>query len=156
MKDRIAQIITTFFGLGYFPFAAGSIASAVGGFASYFLVREPLLYIAIFLVVTAAGFVFSSRMEKIAGEKDPSCIVIDEVSGAMIAFFLLPMSWPVFWTTFFVFRAFDMCKIYPADIYEQKPGAIGVMSDDIIAGIYTNLIMQAALISIQMFLGPAC
>lgn len=145
MKDRIAQIVTTFFGLGYFPFAAGSIASAVGGVAAYCLKGEPLVYIAIFLVVTAAGFAFSSRMEKVAGEKDPSCIVIDEVSGAMIAFFMLPMSWPVFWTTFFVFRAFDMCKIYPADVYEQKPGAVGVMSDDIIAGIYTNIIMHASI-----------
>jgi phosphatidylglycerophosphatase A len=145
MKDRIAQLITSFFGLGYFPFAAGSIASAIGGLAAYYLYGNVVLYVLLFVIVTVAGFIFSARMEKVSGEKDPSAIVIDEVSGAMIAFFLLPMSWPVFWTTFFVFRAFDMCKIYPADIYEQKPGALGVMSDDLIAGIYTNLIMQVAI-----------
>jgi len=145
MNDRIAQIITSFLGLGYFPMAAGSIASAIGGLAAYYLAGHLLIYVLLFALVTWAGFAFSGQMEKIKKEKDPSCIVIDEVSGAMIAFFMLPMSWPVFWTTFFVFRAFDMCKIYPADIYEQKPGAVGVMSDDIIAGIYTNLIMQAAI-----------
>ena len=51
----------------------------------------------------------------------------------------------MFWSTFFVFRAFDMCKIYPADVLEKKEGAIGVMMDDIVAGIYTNVTMQIAL-----------
>lgn len=145
MNARVAQSVCTFFGLGTFPFAAGSIASAVGGLAAYYLYGNVVLYVALFSLVTWAGFAGSAAVEKAAGEKDPSCIVIDEVAGAMIAFFMLPMSWPVFWTTFFVFRAFDMCKIYPADIYEQKPGAVGVMSDDLIAGIYTNLIMQVAI-----------
>lgn len=151
MKDQLAKIFTTFFGLGYFPFAAGSIASAIGGFLSWYFKGEPWPYICIFAIVTLAGFALSGRMEKIAGEKDPSCIVIDEVSGAMIAFFMLPMSWPVFWSAFFVFRAFDMCKIYPADVYEKKPGAVGVMSDDIIAGIYTNVIIQAAIYAVVSF-----
>ncbi len=91
-----------------------------------------------------AGFLTAGRMEKIVAEKDPPCIVIDEVAGALIAFFMLPLSWPVFWSTFFVFRAFDMFKIYPANIFEKRNGACGVMMDDIIAGIYTNIIMQIA------------
>ncbi len=78
-------------------------------------------------------------------KKDPPCIVIDEVAGSLIAFFMLPMNWPVFWSTFFVFRAFDMFKIYPANILEKRSGSVGIMMDDIVAGIYTNLIMQIAI-----------
>lgn len=91
------------------------------------------------------GFFSQRAYGKIVGQKDPSCIVIDELTGALIAFFMLPLTWPVFWTTFFVFRAFDMFKIYPANILERKSGAVGVMMDDIVAGLYTNLIMQMAI-----------
>jgi phosphatidylglycerophosphatase A len=90
------------------------------------------------------GFGTSGRMEKIVGKKDPSCVVIDEVAGSLVAFFLLPKTIPVLVTAFFLFRAFDMFKIYPMDKMEALPGAVGVMMDDVIAGLYTNIIMQIA------------
>lgn len=145
MKDHIAEFFSTFCYVGYFPFAAGSLATVIGGLIAGVLVFHPFVVLLLFVIVTALGFLLSSRMEQIAGEKDPSCIVIDEVSGALIAFFMLPLSWPVFMTTFFVFRAFDMWKIYPADVFERRHGGVGVMMDDIVAGIYTNLIMQIAI-----------
>ncbi len=144
MKNAIAKYVSTFFYLGYFPFAAGSLASALGGLCAGILFFHPVVYLLIVGFVVAAGFLTAGRMEKITGEKDPPCIVIDEVAGALIAFFMLPLSWPVFWSAFFVFRAFDMFKIYPANIFEKKDGACAVMMDDIIAGIYTNVIMQIA------------
>jgi len=79
------------------------------------------------------------------GQKDPSCVVIDEVSGIMIAFFMLPMVWPVSIITFFLFRAFDMFKIYPVNKFEEMKGGTGIMMDDIIAGLYTNITMQIAI-----------
>ncbi len=146
IKSELAKYTSTFFYLGYFPFAAGSIATAIGGFVSGILFFHPLVLIMLFVAVTVLGFLTSGGMEILAGKKDPPCIVIDEIAGAMIAFFMLPMTWPVFWTTFFVFRAFDMCKIYPANVLEKKSGAVGVMMDDIFAGIYTNVIMQIAIL----------
>jgi len=71
--------------------------------------------------------------------------VIDEVAGVMIAFFLLPQTWAVMWTAFFVFRAFDMFKIYPGNKLEGVKGSGGIMLDDIMAGIYTNIVMHVAL-----------
>ncbi len=145
MKNAIAKYISTFFYLGYFPFAPGSIASALGGLCAGILFFHPIAYLLIVGLVIVAGFLTTGLVEKIAAEKDPHCIVIDEVAGALIAFFMLPLSWPVFWSTFFVFRAFDMCKIYPANVFEKRSGSVGVMMDDIVAGIYTNIIMQVAL-----------
>ena len=78
-------------------------------------------------------------------KKDPSCVVIDEVSGVMIALFMLPIIPSVLFTAFFLFRAFDMFKIYPANKIEKLPSSYGIMFDDIIAGIYTNMTMHIAL-----------
>ncbi len=145
MKNFIAKYISTFFYLGYFPFAAGSLASAVGGLCAGILFFHPLVWLILFGIVATAGFWAGRIVEKNMAKKDPPCIVIDEVAGSLIAFFMLPMNWPVFWSTFFVFRAFDMFKIYPANILEKRSGSVGIMMDDIVAGIYTNLIMQIAI-----------
>ena len=105
---------------------------------------NPLLYILVAAAVTALGFLVSGRMEEIAGRKDPGRIVIDEVAGVMIAFFLLPMTPAVVITAFFLFRAFDMFKIYPVNRFESLAGATGIMADDLFAGLYTNIVMQIA------------
>ena len=91
------------------------------------------------------GFITSDIVEKVVGKKDPSCVVIDEVSGMMIALFMLPWTPAVVVTTFFLFRAFDMFKIYPMNKLEALGGGKGIMLDDIFAGIYANLTMQIAL-----------
>jgi len=97
----------------------------------------------------AAGIWASGKMEKLAGKKDPSCVVIDEVAGILIAFFLLPAQWPVIITAFFVFRAFDMFKIYPINRFEKLPGSWGIMMDDVVAGLYTNIVVHVALIILK-------
>jgi len=102
-------------------------------------------YICVTLIVTILGFMVSGRMEEILDQKDPGCIVIDEVAGVMIAFFLLPLTPVVIVTAFFLFRAFDMFKIYPVNKFEQLKGSTGVMMDDVIAGLYTNIVMQFAI-----------
>jgi len=84
-------------------------------------------------------------MEKILKKKDPGCVVIDEVAGIMIALFLLPLTPAVVITTFFLFRAFDMFKTFPVNKIEHFEGSIGVMTDDLVAGIYTNIVMQCAI-----------
>ena len=145
MPNPLAKLLATFFYVGDFPFAAGSLASLVGGLIAIVLYSNIPAYLVCFLVVTVFGFLSSGITERAVGQKDPSCIVIDEVSGALIAFFMLPLTWPVLITTYFLFRAFDMFKIFPANKFEQCPGSVGVMMDDIIAGIYTNIVMQLAI-----------
>ena len=144
LNSHLAKLLATFFYVGYFPKAPGSMATVVGFLIYAYLGKQTFLYVLLFLIITALGFWAADQMERVSGAKDPSCIVIDEISGVMIAFFFLPLSWPVIITTFFLFRAFDMFKIYPVYKLETLKGGMGVMMDDIVAGIYTCVTMHIA------------
>lgn len=144
MKKRTIKLVSTFFEVGSMPFAPGTLASAVGLLIAIIFSQNVFLYLVVWAVITYFGFKTSGEMEKILKEKDPGCVVIDEVSGIMISFFLLPINTAVIFTGFFLFRAFDMFKIYPGNKLENKGGAYGIMMDDIMAGIYTNIVMQIA------------
>jgi len=144
LSDRLVRLFSTFFGIGNLPLAPGSMASIAGVLICVLLQSSVLLYGAVFGVITLLGFWSCGRMEALLNEEDPSSVVIDEVSGVMIAFFLLPLTPAVMWTAFFLFRAFDMFKIYPVNKFEEIPGGAGIMMDDVIAGIYTNIVMQIA------------
>ena len=139
------KIGATFFYCGYFPGAPGTFTSAVAVLLYLALYGHPVLYLAVLGAVTVWGFFAGGAMEAMVGRKDPGCVVIDEVSGVLISFLLLPPVPKVMWTAFFLFRAFDMFKIYPANRFENCKGGTGIMMDDIIAGIYTNLVMHAAI-----------
>jgi phosphatidylglycerophosphatase A len=145
MNGNIARLLATWFRIGDLPMAPGTFASAVGLLIAVLFSPFKVAYIAVALTITALGFMASGPAEKVIGKKDPGSIVIDEVAGIMIAFFLLPVRVDVLFVTFFLFRAFDMFKIYPVNEFEKYEAGVGIMMDDIIAGIYTNLIMHAAL-----------
>ncbi len=145
MGNRLRRLLATFFYIGDIPPAPGSLATIAGALIAVILHDRPLVYAAVFGVITAVGFGVSGRIEKMLDRKDPSCVVIDEVAGSLLAFYLLPLNFPVFLIAFFLFRAFDMFKIYPADRMEKLPGGVGIMMDDLIAGLYTNMVMQVAL-----------
>lgn len=145
MRDRFSRLLATFFFMGNSPVAPGSLASLAGTLLAIALYGHPAIYIVFFLAITLAGFAVSGRAERSLGQKDPSCIVIDEVSGVLLAFFALPLTPAVIVATFFLFRAFDMFKIYPVNRFEELPGAAGIMADDLWAGLYTNVTMQLAI-----------
>ena len=145
MSEKIVKMLSTWFYVGNLPVAPGTAASAVGVVMAMICSSNVFFYICVTLIVTILGFMVSGRMEEILDQKDPGCIVIDEVAGVMIAFFLLPLTPVVIVTAFFLFRAFDMFKIYPVNKFEQLEGSTGVMMDDVIAGVYTNVVMQVAI-----------
>ena len=144
MSDKIIKIVSTWFYIGNMPGGPGTYASAAGALMAVILKPFTVLYVLVAVFISVLGFQVSGRMEKIIGRKDPGCIVIDEVAGVLIAFFLLPLTPVVIITTFFLFRAFDMFKIYPVNKFEEIEGAAGIMMDDIIAGLYTNIVMHIA------------
>lgn len=145
MFNSIVKLCATFFYVGTFPFASGTMASLAGVGIYFLLYTQVTAYILVTVAITIIGFLVAGRMEKILNKKDPSWVVIDEVSGILITLFLLPPSIPVVITAFFVFRAFDMFKIYPANKWEAAGGSAGIMMDDIIAGLYANIVMHLAL-----------
>jgi phosphatidylglycerophosphatase A len=145
MIKQFKTMCATFFYIGFLPTAPGSLATLAGIGLAYALAGSPVLYLAVTVLVTVIGFAVGGDVEKAIGKKDPGCIVIDEVAGILIAFYGLPHTWAVFWTGFFLFRAFDMFKIYPGNKLEGLPGSAGIMLDDLVAGVYTAIVMNIAL-----------
>jgi len=145
MSDKLTRLFSTFFYVGDIPIAPGSMASIVGVFIYIIFHKAIILYCILLGAIAVVGFKVSGPMEKLMKEKDPSCVVIDEVCGVMIAFLFLPLKWPVMITAFFLFRAFDMFKLYPVNKFEDLEGGVGIMMDDVVAGIYTNIVMQIAI-----------
>jgi phosphatidylglycerophosphatase A len=84
-------------------------------------------------------------MERFSGKKDPGCIVIDEVAGMLIALSFMPLDLKIIFLGFLIFRILDTFKPYPAGRLQHLRGSLGVMADDLIAGIYTNIVLQVIL-----------
>ena len=145
MNPFLARVIGTFGYVGHFPVAPGTAASAIGVGLAFLLRDMPVIYVVVAVVLTGIGIIAAGIVEKQEGKKDPGCVVIDEVAGMMVALFGIPLSWPAMLVGFFLFRAFDMFKIYPANKLEDMGGGFGIMADDIAAGIYANVTLQVAL-----------
>lgn len=139
------RILATFFYSGYFPFIPGTFASAVGLFCIYLIKDNPFIYAAVLFLVTITGFWAAGKAESLFKKKDDSRIVIDEIAGILLAFAFLPYDTKIAAMGFLLFRLLDTLKPYPLNQLQNRKGSLGVMSDDIIAGIYTNIILQAAL-----------
>jgi phosphatidylglycerophosphatase A len=73
---------------------------------------------------------------------DPAEVVIDEVAGILITFFLLPLSWLQLCFGFVLFRLFDILKPYPVRRLEKLKGGFGIVADDLMAGVYANLCLR--------------
>ncbi len=151
MKDFFLKSIVTVGGVGFLPAAPGTWATVVGAAIAYFLGNDLVLYTLCLLVLLGVGIVASGMVERQLNQKDPGIIVIDEVVGVMIALWNLPLIWPVIICGFFLFRAFDMFKIYPINKLEAQGGGWGIMLDDCMAGVYTNCILHLALWCMGIF-----
>ena len=89
-------------------------------------------------------------MEIETGEKDPSSAVIDEVAGMGIAMLAIPNQWPFVIMAIILFRLFDIWKPYPIRELEKLPGGWGIMTDDLLAGVYANVWIQIGVWSVSM------
>jgi phosphatidylglycerophosphatase A len=69
--------------------------------------------------------------------------VLDEVVGMLVSLLWLPSSWVVYLAAFVAFRAFDIVKLWPTNRFERFPGGWGIMADDVMAGVYANVVLQA-------------
>ena len=145
MRNFLIKAISTVCGVGYLPVAPGTWATAVGVAIAYGLGNNLPAYTIVLLVLLILGIMTSGVIEKLLNQTDPGIVVIDEVVGVMIALWGLPLIWSVMICGFFLFRAFDMFKIYPINKLEAQPGGWGIMLDDCMAGVYTNIILRIAL-----------
>jgi phosphatidylglycerophosphatase A len=136
--------IATGFGTGKTPVAPGTAGSLVGLVVVFLLIPfSPFVYLSISILIFTAGWYCAGQMEQALGRKDDSTIVIDEIAGMLIAGFLIPQGFAFLFLAFILFRFFDVLKPFPAGLIDRHmTGANGIMLDDVVAGIYANLILQ--------------
>jgi phosphatidylglycerophosphatase A len=141
----VALTLATTAGVGYIPFAPGTLGSLAG------LVVWWLLPATVPVQVTAIALIFilgawsGSVAERHFASTDPGPVVIDEVLGMLVTLFLIPVGWIGAGLGFLLFRLSDIVKPFPANKLEQLHGGIGVMADDFMAAIYANLALRAAI-----------
>lgn len=129
--------------LGRLPLAPGTAGSLAGVIIYLVLSRFPLhVYVAITLIITAIGIWASGKAEEILAKKDHPSIVIDEIAGFLVTMFLLPERWEYVLSGFLLFRFFDLRKPFPLNRLQGIRGGLGVMMDDIGAGVYANTTLQ--------------
>jgi phosphatidylglycerophosphatase A len=126
---------------GYSPFAPGTAGTVVGVLLYLFIIQfSPVYYIILIIALFFIGVRVSGNAEKIFGKKDHGAIVIDEIEGFLIAMFLVPKTIFFIISGFLLFRLLDIIK--PFSRFEQLEGGLGVMIDDIIAAVFTNVLLQ--------------
>ena len=154
VKPRLALAIATGLGLGYLPKAPGTFGSslgvllALGAFSSN--ASLPFL-LGLTLAVSLAGIWAATSTAAYLNKKDPPVVVIDEVSGQLIAFLGIALAgtpfvpgWKYLLAGFILFRVFDIWKPFPARLAESLPGGLGIMADDWVAGLYAALALALA------------
>jgi len=142
--QNAVETIATWFYLGRMPKAPGTwgtlgavplvlLLSLLGEFG----------YLVGTLVVTLMAIFISTFYVNATGKEDPKEVVIDEVAGFCVAMAWLPVTWQSFVAAFVIFRLLDVLKPPPINWLDQKiKGGIGVVADDLMAGILTNIALQ--------------
>jgi phosphatidylglycerophosphatase A len=145
--DRMARAIATLFGAGLSPVipgTAGTLAAmplAVG----LALVLPLWGFVAATLCVAGAGIWAADRTAARLRLKDPGIVVVDEAAGLMVTLIGVPIDVYSVVGAFILFRAMDILKPPPARQAEGLPGGWGIVTDDLIAGVFANLLLRAAL-----------
>ena len=145
LRFKIAEILGTVFYIGKAPIAPGTFGS-IFAMISWYLIK-PGISDPLFLLITGGIFFIGIACSEIIvsseGQKDPQYIVIDEWVGMWIGLYLVKhdLMWGI--ATFLCFRFFDIFKPGPIGEMEKLEGGIGVMMDDVVAGIITCLLMQS-------------
>ncbi|MGQ9706902.1 MAG: phosphatidylglycerophosphatase A family protein [bacterium] len=149
LLEKIFYIYTTWFCLGKIPFAPGTFGS-LGAIPLFLLFQNHwITYNIVLFLLIIFSIPSSNYIERKLNKKDPSSIVIDEVIGQLIALlFITSRSFFTVFLSFSLFRLFDIIKPPPARLVQYLYGGYGIIMDDIVAGVYTNLVLR-----IYLFIG---
>ena len=144
-KGRIARMVAIWFGCGYWPWGPGTVGSAAAVLIAVALNWSPF-QCAIAALVALPVSVWASGVEAVqSGRKDPGHVVVDEVVGQWIGLAgARALDWQSCLLAFLFFRLFDIWKPPPARQLESLPGGIGIMADDVMAGVYAALVLCVA------------
>ena len=151
MRLKISEWIATCFKVGYLPLAPGTWGSVFAILLWWVLLKDLNTYIfgVVIIIFLLIGIVVSNIIIDQSGDHDPSHIIIDELVGQWLALFLLPDGFFNIAISFILFRFFDIIKPWPIRLIEKLPKGLGVMSDDLTAGLITLVLIQV--INIYLF-----
>lgn len=147
---KAALTLSTWFGAGLLPMAPGTWGSLAAVPLVGVLHYLGLWYNALTVtVVTGVAIWASDRSSKLLGANDPKEVVIDEVAGFLLTMLLLPSHWLALGLGFFLFRFFDILKPYPIRHAERLKGGLGIVLDDLLAGLYACASVRIVLLISQ-------
>jgi len=144
----LSKSISTFFGIGFIPFAPGTLTSIVIILLyKHYLYRlswpvYALILILLFFIGVYASTDYSTALNK----KDPRKIVIDEALGQLLVLFRMSDAWFPILSCFVLFRVFDIAKPFPIKKIEKLPSGWGIMLDDVVAAVYAGVIVNLYLL----------
>lgn len=141
---KFITLAATGFGSGYAPLAPGTAGTLVGIplFLAFSVLSWPLWLLSV-VAFTCLAWHVADAAERHFGQKDARCIVIDEIAGLQWSLFLVAPTALHVVLGFFLFRLFDIVKPFPARFFETRlPGGLGVVADDVAAGLYANAVLQ--------------
>lgn len=138
----VLKNIATLGFVGYVPIAPGTLGSLVAFFVFISLKPSILIHFIILFFVIPLGVISSRYAEKVFNERDSKKIVIDEFCGYLVSVILLPLNLFYTLSAFFLFRFFDILKPFPIRKIESIRGGKAIVADDLVAGMYANLILQ--------------
>ncbi|MEE2635775.1 MAG: phosphatidylglycerophosphatase A, partial [Acidobacteriota bacterium] len=145
---RVGVSIATVGPCGYVPIAPGTVGSAAG-VVLFWVVRSSgsmVLEWSVLALVITVGVAAATLAESRFARRDPGLIVVDEVAGMLVTLVAVPVGPVGVVAGFFLFRLFDIVKPYPARQSESLPGGWGVMADDLIAGVYAQVVLRLLLL----------
>jgi phosphatidylglycerophosphatase A len=149
MKKGLSLTIASAFYIGFIPGAPGTYASIatvlvfIGiNFLTHWLFIPPVIHLSVVCLTSLVGVLASAEVSRNTGIEDPSFVVIDEVAGQLLTFLLLPINSFNLILGLVAFRAFDIWKPFPIRKLESLGQGVGVMADDLLAGVYANLSLQ--------------
>jgi len=142
--------VATGLGSGFSPVAPGTAGTALavllylplGLFCASRGMAGWALYALVTLAVALVGTWAADRAEPIFGKKDAGQVVVDEIAGYLVTMFALPATWPWALAGFAAFRLFDIWKPWPIDHLQRLKGGLGVMIDDLLAGVYGCVLLH--------------
>ncbi len=141
--NKIVRFIATGFYIGE-KFPAPGTAASIFAAAVYFLIIPAggTFYWKLLTILIIVGVITAGMAEDMFGEIDPPQIVIDEIAGFFVAMAFLPKEPGLIIIGLIIFRIIDITKIYPMNKLESISGGLGIMIDDLYAGLVTNVILQ--------------
>lgn len=150
-QDRLAGFIATGFGSGFSPYASGTAGSALALILFYPLsfthwsVQLGVVLFFLFVGRWSAEVCYRSN-----GVKDDGRIVVDEFIGMWITLLAQPFEWFPLLMGFLLFRALDIFKPFPADYFDQRESAWGVMLDDLVSGVYAMVVLRLMIEALKL------